>query len=276
MAKAMQPQKMRFSQAIQTPMYKNLVNNTLGDPARGARFIANITSAVAVNPALQECNPGTILAGALLGESLLLQPSPQLGQFYLVPFKSKAKRDRQGNVIEPASVKAQFVLGYKGYIQLALRTGQYKRLNVLEVKAGELSGWDPFEERFHEMHFIHIASGFTEDGFITITPQGDGVTDEAGADGEVVISIPDDPRYEIKLVLQYGSKTNNWLLKQYNNNKQTPGNGLFNMQVKDLGSNPDFTASKAWVSKPAPCAYGKTGQSQEWTLRAVGKMEPKN
>lgn len=150
MAKAMQPQKMRFSQAIQTPMYKNLVNNTLGDPARGARFIANITSAVAVNPALQECNPGTILAGALLGESLLLQPSPQLGQFYLVPFKSKAKRDRQGNVIEPASVKAQFVLGYKGYIQLALRTGQYKRLNVLEVKAGELSGWDPFEERFHE------------------------------------------------------------------------------------------------------------------------------
>ena len=113
---------------------------------------------------------------------------------------------------------------------------------------------------------IHIASGFTEDGFITITPQGDGVTDEAGADGEVVISIPDDPRYEIKLVLQYGSKTNNWLLKQYNNNKQ----------IKDLGSNPDFTASKAWVSKPAPCAYGKTGQSQEWTLRAVGKMEPKN
>ena len=48
------------------------------------------------------------------------------------------------------------------------------------------------------------------------------------------------------------------------------------MQIKDLGSNPDFTASKAWVSKPAPCAYGKTGQSQEWTLRAVGKMEPKN
>jgi len=108
---------------------------------------------------------------------------------------------------------------------------------------------------------IHIASGFT---------------DESGADGEVVISISDDPRYEIKLVLQYGSKTNNWLLKKYNNNKQTPGSGLFNMQIKDLGSNPDFTAPKAWVSKPAPCAYGKTGQNQEWTLRAVGKMEPKN
>lgn len=154
MAKAVQPKKLYFSQAIQTEKYKKLINNTLGDPVRAARFAANITSAVAVNPTLQECDAGTILAGALLGESLLLQPSPQLGQFYLVPFESKAKRDRQGNVIKPACLKAQFVLGYKGYIQLALRTGQYKRLNVLEVKSGELGGWDPFEERFHEMHFI--------------------------------------------------------------------------------------------------------------------------
>lgn len=154
MAKAVQPKKLHFSQAMQTEKYKKLINNTLGDPVRAARFAANITSAVAVNPTLQECDAGTILAGALLGESLLLQPSPQLGQFYLVPFESKAKRDRQGNVIKPACLKAQFVLGYKGYIQLALRTGQYKRLNVLEVKSGELGGWDPFEERFHEMHFI--------------------------------------------------------------------------------------------------------------------------
>ena len=149
MAKAVQPKKLYFSQAMQTEKYKKLINNTLGDPVRAARFAANITSAVAVNPTLQECDAGTILAGALLGESLLLQPSPQLGQF-----ESKAKRDRQGNVIKPACLKAQFVLGYKGYIQLALRTGQYKRLNVLEVKSGELGGWDPFEERFHEMHFI--------------------------------------------------------------------------------------------------------------------------
>lgn len=86
----------------------------------------------------------------------------------------------------------------------------------------------------------HIPSGFAEDSFISVTPQGDGVTDEAGADGEVVISIPDDPRFEIKLVLQYGSKTNAWLMKQYNNNKQMPGSGIFNMQVKDLGQNPEL------------------------------------
>lgn len=46
-------------------------------------------------------------------------PLLQLGQFYLVPFKSKAKYDREGQMIEPEKFKAQFVLGYKGYIQLA-------------------------------------------------------------------------------------------------------------------------------------------------------------
>lgn len=133
-------QQPKFSVAITTTGYKNLINNTLGDPDRAKRFVASITSAVAVNPALQECEAGTILAGALLGESLNLSPSPQLGQYYLVPFKSKAKYDRQGNLIQPETTKAQFVLGYKGYIQLALRSGAYADLDVMEIREGEYKG----------------------------------------------------------------------------------------------------------------------------------------
>lgn len=128
--------KIKFSAAISTPTYINLVNRTLGDPNRAKRFIAAITSAVAVNPALQECEAGSILAGALLGESLNLSPSPQLGQFYLVPFKNK----------KAGTTDAQFVLGYKGYIQLALRTGQYRRLNVVAVKENELVNYNAFSE----------------------------------------------------------------------------------------------------------------------------------
>ena len=137
------PQKPKFSVAITTKGYQTLINNTLGDPQRARRFASAITSAVAVNPALQECEAGTILAGALLGESLNLSPSPQLGQYYLVPFKSKAKYDRQGNLISPEVVKAQFVLGYKGYIQLALRSGAYADLDVMDIKQGEYLGKDP-------------------------------------------------------------------------------------------------------------------------------------
>lgn len=137
------PQKQKFSVAINSKMYQNLIASTLRDPARARRFTAAITSAVAVNPALQECDAGTILAGALLGESLNLSPSPQLGQYYLVPFKQKAKYDRGGNMIRPETTTATFVLGYKGYIQLAIRSGQYKDLEAMEIKQGEYLGRDP-------------------------------------------------------------------------------------------------------------------------------------
>lgn len=138
--------KPKFSVAITTPGYQKLINNTLGDPNRAKRFVSSITSAVAINPALQECDSGSILAGALLGESLNLSPSPQLGQFYLVPFKSKAKYDRQGSLIESESTKAQFILGYKGYLQLAMRSGQLRKFNAIEIKQGELKKFDPLNE----------------------------------------------------------------------------------------------------------------------------------
>lgn len=102
----------------------------------GTRFISSIISAVQNNQALQECTNASILSAALLGESLQLSPSPQLGQFYMVPFKNRAK----------GTTEAQFQLGYKGYIQLALRSGQYKKLNVLAIKEGELISYDPLNE----------------------------------------------------------------------------------------------------------------------------------
>ena len=128
--------KPKFSVAIQSDTYKNLINQTLGDKDRATRFIASISSAVATNQALQECDAGTILSGALLGESLNLSPSPQLGQYYLVPFNDS----KRGCKV------AQFQLGYKGYIQLAIRSGQYKKLNVLAIKKGELIKYDPLNE----------------------------------------------------------------------------------------------------------------------------------
>lgn len=131
-----QEQRPKFSVMISTPSYQKLINNTLKDQKRAQRFIAAITSAVAINPALQECDPATILSGALLGESLGLSPSPQLGQYYLVPFNNTKKGCKD----------AQFQMGYKGYVQLALRSGYYKRLNVISVKSGELVRFDQLTE----------------------------------------------------------------------------------------------------------------------------------
>lgn len=113
---------------------KDQINKVVGGKD-GQRFISAIISATNTNSMLQECTNQSIVSGALLGESLKLSPSPQLGHYYLVPFNDKEK----GKV-------AQFQLGYKGYIQLAIRSGQYKKLNVMAIKEGELEYFDPLNE----------------------------------------------------------------------------------------------------------------------------------
>ena len=127
--------KPKFTVVINSDGYKRLINNTLGDPKRAARFVTAITSAVSTNLELSACDPATIVSAGLLGETLNLSPSPQLGQYYLVPFEDK-KNNR---------TVCQFQLGYKGYIQLAIRSGQYKKLNVLTIKEGELVSFNPLD-----------------------------------------------------------------------------------------------------------------------------------
>lgn len=114
---------------------KDQINSIVGGKD-GTRFVTAIVSAVNANPALKECTNPSILSAALLGHSLKLSPSPQLGQYYMVPFNDNKK----------GAKVAQFQLGYKGYIQLALRSGQYKKLNVLAIKEGELIRFDPLNE----------------------------------------------------------------------------------------------------------------------------------
>lgn len=128
-------QETSFTAYLKNDAVKNQINEVVGGK-NGKRFISSIVSAVGNNPTLQECQNSSIVSAALLGESLNLSPSPQLGQYYMVPFKD----NKTGTKV------AQFQLGYKGYIQLAIRSGQYKKLNVLAIKKGELIRFDPLNE----------------------------------------------------------------------------------------------------------------------------------
>lgn len=133
---ALAAQKPKFSKVIKSDTYQDLIKQTLGNPKKAERYTAAIMSAVATNPQLQTCEAKTILSGSLLAESLNLAHSPQLGHYYLVPFNNR----KQG------TTEAQFILGYKGYIQLAARSGNYKHINVMEIKEGELVSYNPFDE----------------------------------------------------------------------------------------------------------------------------------
>lgn len=135
--------KPAFSQVINSVPYQKMITSTLRDKKTADRFVGAIVSAVATSPALQECTPHTIVSAALLGEALNLSPSPQLGHYYLVPFKDK----------KAGVTNATFVLGTKGYKQLAIRSGQYKKINAMEIKQGELVKYNPFDDEI-ELEYI--------------------------------------------------------------------------------------------------------------------------
>ena len=134
---APQRQVGNFSGFITSDAVKKKVNQMIGGKD-GDRFIASIISAVSTNTALSapDVDRNSILSCALLGESLKLSPSPQLGYYYIIPYAD----NKAGCKV------ATFQMGYKGYIQLAMRSGCYKRLNVISVKEGELKHYDPFTE----------------------------------------------------------------------------------------------------------------------------------
>ena len=147
-------QKPKFSVALKSDVYQNLINSTLREPKRAANFIANISTVVATNPALQECDAATILSAGLVAETLQLSMNQSLGHCYLVPFNDN-KNNRK---------VAQFQLGYKGYLQLAMRSGNYKKINVLPIKEGELISYDPLEEEIK----VNISDSFDRENKKTI------------------------------------------------------------------------------------------------------------
>ena len=128
--------KPKFQAFIKNDAVMRNISSTIGDQTKTNRFVASIISAVSINPALQECEAPTIISAALLGEALNLSPSPQLGHYYMVPFNDKKNGVKN----------ATFQLGYKGYLQLAIRSGQYKNINVTEIKQGELISYNPLTE----------------------------------------------------------------------------------------------------------------------------------
>lgn len=117
-----------FNQALRSEKTKAMVVTALQGNAN--EYFRNIASLVANDPKLQQCNEITLICGGLQAASLSLPLTKGLGFAYLIPYSNHGK------------MEAQFQLGYKGIVQLALRSGQIKHLNVTEVYEGEISKYD--------------------------------------------------------------------------------------------------------------------------------------
>lgn len=91
-------------------------------------FVSNLVSLVANNAKLQECEPATLMYGAIRATASDLPLDPAFGCAYLIPYKNN----------KLGIIEAQFQIGYRAYHQLALRSGLFKCINDTDIREGEL------------------------------------------------------------------------------------------------------------------------------------------
>lgn len=120
-----------------TTMIKNLLNDYSVKKRfqevlkeRAPQYMSSIVNLINSDANLMQCEGMTVIASCMVAATLDLPIDKNLGYAWIVPYKNRAT----------------FQLGYKGYIQLALRTGQYRAINVINVHEGELVAWNPLTE----------------------------------------------------------------------------------------------------------------------------------
>lgn len=115
---------------IMHPNTDNYLTSVLAE--RKGEFINNLTAVVANDTKLQACEPVTLMYAALKATALRLPLDPNLGQAYIIPYKNNRER----------KTEAQFQIGWKGFIQLAIRSGQFQAINTTDIREGELQGYN--------------------------------------------------------------------------------------------------------------------------------------
>lgn len=140
-AKASQTVNQLMNSILDGEGMRKRFNDLLGK--RAPQFISSIVSMVNADKTMQMAfyeSPMTVIQAALKAATFDLPIDQNLGYAYIVPFKNY-KKDTGKSVYE-----ATFILGWKGMHQLALRTGAYKTINVVDVREGELESYNRLTE----------------------------------------------------------------------------------------------------------------------------------
>jgi recombination protein RecT len=127
MTQALTVEPQSITEFLATPAVQDNIKTVLGD--RKEQFVTSVVSLVNNNDKLQEVDRKSLFSACLIAASLDLPINQNLGFAYIIPYKQK-----DGTQV------AQFQMGYKGFIQLAMRSGQFKTINVTDVRDGEIVG----------------------------------------------------------------------------------------------------------------------------------------
>lgn len=119
-----------FNDLIANPRTQNYLNDVLSE--KKASFVNNLVALVTNSDLLQKCEPQSVMFAGIKATALNLPLDPNLGFAYIIPYWDNNKRIQ----------KAQFQMGYRGLLQLAIRSGQMAAINVTDVREGEIIGED--------------------------------------------------------------------------------------------------------------------------------------
>jgi recombination protein RecT len=157
-------------QYVKSPDVMRRINDLLKD--RAGDFIISLSSITNQNSLLAKCDPQSLVMGALTATAMRLPINPNLGFCYLIPYKNKDD-----------SYTAQLQLGWKSFVQLAMRSNQFKTINVSDVREGEILGHDRLsgdikfgwvEENREKLPvvgyvaYMALTNGFTKSLYMTV------------------------------------------------------------------------------------------------------------
>ena len=162
----------QFNLVLHNEKTKKYLTDVLGKKAQS--YVNNIVALVSNDAKLQVCEPMTLIMAGIKATALDLPLDNNLGFAYVIPYKNK----KEGITV------AQFQIGYKGFMQLALRTGLFKHINVTDVKEGEIVSEDflsgenvykrlPATERekakiIGYVAYIELHTGFKKSKYMTV------------------------------------------------------------------------------------------------------------
>jgi recombination protein RecT len=112
---------------------------------RAPQFITSVLQCVASNNLLKNADPNSIYNAAAVAATLDLPLNNQLGFAYIVPYNINTNVGTREEPKWESKVVAQFQIGWKGYVQLGQRTGQYKRIAATRILEHQLVSDDPLE-----------------------------------------------------------------------------------------------------------------------------------
>jgi len=121
-------EKVTFDVAVRSEFFTGMIGRVLSNPTDREQFVQDLIISVNNDPSLLRCEKLSLVSGGLQAKQYNLRIGDASGHAYLVPYNDR----------KSGTTKAQFQIGYKGLVQLALRSGKYVKINVVDVREGEL------------------------------------------------------------------------------------------------------------------------------------------